>query len=134
VYSGYQRVTTNLNDMKDERFCNSNCPFTRAIGTIGNKWKPIIINVIGTRTIRFGQLDSIIPLISRKVLTEQLKELEEDGLLERLAYKELPPRVEYKLSEKGLAFLPILEHIKEWNLKYEVALIPKETDRVTYAG
>ncbi len=65
--------------MKDDRFCNSNCPFTRAIGTIGNKWKPIIINVIGTRTIRFGQLDSIVPHISRKVLTEQLKELEEDG-------------------------------------------------------
>jgi DNA-binding HxlR family transcriptional regulator len=92
-----------------------------------------IIDVIGTRTIRFGQLDSIVPLISRKVLAEQLKELEEDGLLERLAYKELPPRVEYKLSEKGLAFLPILEYIKEWNLKYEVALIPKETDRIAYA-
>jgi len=114
--------------MRDDRFCNSNCPFTRAIGTIGNKWKPIIINVIGTRSIRFGQLDAIIPLISRKVLTEQLKELEEDGLLERLAYKEIPPRVEYKLSEKGLAFLPILEKIKEWNLKYEIALIPKEAD------
>src|SRR5579863_3201999 len=114
--------------MRDERFCASNCPFTRAIGTIGNKWKPIIINVIGTRTVRFGQLDSIIPLISRKVLTEQLKELEEDGLLERLAYKEIPPRVEYKLSQKGVAFLPILENIKEWNLKYEVASIPKETD------
>src|SRR5579864_2344780 len=83
-------------------------------------WKPIIINVIGTRTIRFGQLDSIVPHISRKVLAEQLKELEEDGLLERLAYKELPPRVDYKLSEKGLAFLPILDSIKEWNLKYEV--------------
>ena len=119
--------------MRDDRFCTSNCPFTRAIGTIGNKWKPIIINVIGTRTIRFGQLDSIVPHISRKVLAEQLKELEEDGLLERLAYKELPPRVEYKLSEKGLAFLPILENIKEWNCKYEVALTPKETDRVTYA-
>ncbi|QMW01300.1 winged helix-turn-helix transcriptional regulator [Spirosoma foliorum] len=114
--------------MRDDRFCNSNCPFTRAIGTIGNKWKPIIINVIGTRTMRFGQLDAIVPHISRKVLTEQLKELEEDGLLERLAYKELPPRVDYKLSEKGLAFLPILEHIKEWNLKYEVATIPKVTD------
>jgi DNA-binding HxlR family transcriptional regulator len=114
--------------MRDDRFCNSNCPFTRAIGTIGNKWKPILINVIGTRTIRFGQLDAIVPLISRKVLTEQLKELEEDGLLERLAYKELPPRVEYKLSEKGLAFLPILEHIKEWNSKYEVAPLPKETN------
>ena len=56
------------------------------------------------------------------------------GLLERLAYKELPPRVEYKLSEKGLAFLPILENIKEWNCKYEVALTPKATDRVSYPG
>ena len=119
--------------MKDERFCNSNCPFTRAIGTIGNKWKPIIINVIGTRSIRFGQLDAIVPHISRKVLTEQLKELEEDGLLERIAYKEIPPRVEYRLSEKGLAFLPILESIKEWNLKYEVAVMPKETG-YSYAG
>ncbi|MDB5272795.1 MAG: hypothetical protein JWO58_1162 [Chitinophagaceae bacterium] len=105
--------------MRDENFCNSNCPFTRAIGTIGNKWKPIIINVMGTRTIRFGQLDAIIPNISRKVLTEQLKELEEDGLLERIAYKELPPRVDYKLSEKGLAFLPILEAIKKWQGKFE---------------
>ena len=69
-----------------------------------------------------------MPHISRKVLTEQLKELEEDGLLERLAYKELPPRVKYRLSEKGLAFLPILEHIKEWNPEYEVAIIPKERD------
>jgi DNA-binding HxlR family transcriptional regulator len=106
--------------MRDENFCNSNCPFTRAIGTIGNKWKPIIINVMGTRTIRFGQLDAIIPHISRKVLTEQLKELEEDGLLVRMAFKELPPRVEYKLSEKGLAFLPILEAIKVWQGEFEI--------------
>jgi DNA-binding HxlR family transcriptional regulator len=121
--------------MRDERFCASNCPFTRAIGTIGNKWKPIILNVISTRTVRFGQLASIIPLISRKVLTEQLKELEEDGLLERLAYKELPPRVEYQLSEKGLAFLPILEHIKQWNIQYEAASITSETakkSRINY--
>ena len=83
--------------------------------------------------MRFGQLDAIVPHISRKVLTEQLKELEEDGLLERMAYKEIPPRVEYRLSEKGLAILPILEYIKEWNLKYEVATIPKETD-YKYAG
>lgn len=78
--------------------------------------------------MRFGQLDAIVPHISRKVLTEQLKELEEDGLMERLAYKEIPPRVEYKLSEKGLAFLPILESIKEWNLKYEIAPISIESD------
>jgi DNA-binding HxlR family transcriptional regulator len=123
--------------MRDEKFCASNCSFTRAIGTIGNKWKPIILNVIANRSIRFGQLDSIIPLISRKVLAEQLKELEEDGLLERLAFKELPPRVEYKLSEKGLAFLPILESIKEWNIKYEVAPMAEEGHkifRINYAG
>jgi len=122
--------------MKDERFCNSHCPFTRAIGTIGNKWKPIIIDVIGTRTTRFGQLAAIIAIISRKVLTEQLKELEGDGLVERMAYSELPPRVEYKLTEKGLAFLPILEDIKQWNLKYDVAPLPCETGqkrRLDYA-
>jgi DNA-binding HxlR family transcriptional regulator len=122
--------------MKDERFCNSHCPFTRAIGTIGNKWKPIIIDVIGTRTTRFGQLAAIIPIISRKVLTEQLKELEGDGLVERVAYSELPPRVEYKLTEKGLAFLPILEDIKQWNIKYDVAPMPDETGqkrRLDYA-
>jgi DNA-binding HxlR family transcriptional regulator len=105
--------------MRDDNFCNSNCPFTRAIGTVGNKWKPIIINVIGIRSVRFGQLDAIVPHISRKVLTEQLKELVEDGLLERIAYKELPPRVEYKLSKKGLAFLPILESIKVWQREFE---------------
>ena len=114
--------------MRDDRFCNSNCPFTRAIGTIGNKWKPIIINVMSNHTIRFGQLAAIIPHISRKVLTEQLKELEEDGLLERFEYKEIPPRVEYKLSEKGLAFLPILEHIKEWNSKFETVTTSKGAD------
>jgi DNA-binding HxlR family transcriptional regulator len=112
--------------MRDDNFCNSNCPFTRAIGTIGNKWKPIILNVIKDKTVRFGQLDAIIPIITRKVLTEQLKELEEDGIVVRIAYKELPPRVEYSLTEKGLAFLPILEQIKEWNLKFEIPSMPKE--------
>jgi DNA-binding HxlR family transcriptional regulator len=112
--------------MRDDNFCNSNCPFTRAIGTIGNKWKPIILNVIQKRTVRFGQLDAIIPIITRKVLTEQLKELEEDGIINRVAYKELPPRVEYSLTEKGLAFLPILEQIKEWNLKFEIVSMPQE--------
>ena len=108
--------------MKDERFCSSHCPLSRAIGSIGNKWKPIIINVIRERTIRFGQLDAFIPHITRKVLTEQLKELEEDGLLRRISYKELPPRVEYSLTEKGLAFLPIIDAIREWNIKYENSL------------
>ncbi|MGO4820656.1 MULTISPECIES: winged helix-turn-helix transcriptional regulator [unclassified Flavobacterium] len=105
--------------MRDERFCSSHCPLTRAISKIGNKWKPIIINVIQDRTVRFGQLDAIIPLITRKVLTEQLKELEEDGILTRTAYKEIPPRVEYSLTKQGLELVPILKTISDWNIKYE---------------
>ena len=90
-------------------------------------------------TPRYGlrfQLAAIIPIISRKVLTEQLEELEGDGLVERMAYSELPPRVEYKLTEKGLAFLPILEAIKQWNIKYDVAPPPCEAGqkrRLDYA-
>ena len=103
--------------MRDERFCNSNCPFTRAIGTIGNKWKPIIINVVGTRTIRFGQLDAIIPHITRKVLTEQLKELEKDGLIVRKPYKEIPPRVEYSLTDLGKSLNPVFTEMSKWGKK-----------------
>lgn len=69
--------------------------------------------------MRFGQLDAIIPLITRKVLTEQLKELEEDGILTRTAFKEIPPRVEYSLTKQGLELVPILKTIMDWNVKYE---------------
>jgi DNA-binding HxlR family transcriptional regulator len=87
--------------------------------SLGSKWKPIIIHTINVRKIRFGQLDAIIPLITRKVLTQQLNELEEDGILNREEFPELPPRVEYSLTEKGLALLPILKSVCEWNVLYE---------------
>lgn len=105
--------------MKDERFSFSKCSLTRSMGIIGNKWKPIIVYVLQKRKVRFGQLDAYIPLITRKVLTEQLKELEDDGLVIREAFSELPPRVEYSLTEKGLALLPILNSIMIWNENYE---------------
>jgi len=106
--------------MRDQNFCNSQCPLTRAIGSIGNKWKPLIVHVIRHRTIRFGQIDAFIPMITRKVLAEQLKELEEDGIINRVAYKELPPRVEYSLTEKGLSLLPIVDQIQDWYIKFEM--------------
>ncbi|MBW8198193.1 winged helix-turn-helix transcriptional regulator [Flagellimonas abyssi] len=88
------------------------------MGKVGNKWKPIIFNVIRDRTIRFGQLDAIIPDVTRKVLTEQLRELEEDGIILRTAYKEIPPRVEYQLTDQGKAMLPILDSLKDWVLEF----------------
>lgn len=115
--------------MKDARFSFSKCSLTRSMGVIGNKWKPIIVYVLQTRKIRFGQLDAIIPLITRKVLAEQLKELEEDGLIIREAFGEIPPRVEYSLTQKGLELLPILNSIIVWNDKHETDL-----DRENYCS
>ncbi len=105
--------------MRDDRFSDDSCPMTRAMATLGSKWKPIIIHTINTRKIRFGQINALIPLITRKVLTEQLKEMEEDGILLRESFSELPPRVEYSLTEKGLALLPVLKSVCEWNARFE---------------
>lgn len=111
--------------MKDTRFSFSKCSLTRSMSIIGTKWKPIIIYVLQKRKVRFGQLDAYIPLITRKVLTEQLKELEDDGILIREAFGEIPPRVEYSLTEKGLELLPILNSIIVWNEKHET-MSPEE--------
>ncbi|QNF33746.1 helix-turn-helix transcriptional regulator [Adhaeribacter swui] len=104
--------------MRDDRFSGESCPMTRAMATLGSKWKPIIIHTLNTQKLRFGQLNDLIPLITRKVLTEHLKEMEEDGILLREAFSELPPRVEYSLTEKGLALLPILRSVCEWNAQF----------------
>ena len=106
--------------MKDERFSFSECPLTRSMAVIGTKWKPIIVHRLQDKKVRFGQLDVYITLITRKVLTQQLRELEEDGIIVRQAFDEIPPRVEYSLTKKGLALLPILNSIMEWNKKYEL--------------
>jgi DNA-binding HxlR family transcriptional regulator len=105
--------------MRDERFYIAECPLTRAVGKIGNKWKPIIIHMLNTRTLRFGQLAAIIHLITRKVLTEQLRELEQDGIMIRNSFNDLPPKVEYLLSKQGLELLPIFQHMMEWNISAE---------------
>lgn len=81
---------------------------------IGGKWKPIILNVIGDRSIRFGKLNQLIPAISNKVLANELKELELFGLIKRKEYKELPPRVEYELSSAGISLMPILHEMAKW--------------------
>jgi DNA-binding HxlR family transcriptional regulator len=88
------------------------------MASIGTKWKPIIIYTIGKKSVRFGQIHARMGIISKKVLTEQLKELEEDGIVTRQEFKELPPRVEYTLTQKGLDLLPILNMLTRWNQKY----------------
>lgn len=85
-----------------------------SLSVIGGKWKPLIIYQLKNANRRFGQLDALIPGISRKVLTSQLNELVRDKLVLRTAYAETPPRVEYSLSEKGKELIPIFKGIAEW--------------------
>jgi len=104
--------------MKNDIFICHNCPMTRTMATIGTKWKPIIIYAIGIKTLRFGEVFARVEIISKKVLTQQLKELVEDEIVIRTAYHEVPLRVEYQLTEKGIELLKILNQLTLWNQKY----------------
>lgn len=116
--SGNQSVTRK---MKTEALVRSNCLMTRSMAILGNKWKPIIIYTLRERTMRFGQLVVVLDLISRKVLTDTLRELEKDGIVVREQYKELPPRVEYSLTTKGRELLPVLSMLADWYKKHLVS-------------
>ncbi|AZJ34506.1 helix-turn-helix domain-containing protein [Tenacibaculum singaporense] len=90
------------------------CSLVHTMNIIGNKWKPIIMYLLSNGSMRFGMLNALIPTISKKVLTNQLKELENDGLLLRESFAEVPPRVEYSLTEKSIGLLPVLKQLSDW--------------------
>jgi len=97
-----------------------NCAVVRTVGFIGNKWKPIIlVRLLNGERVRFGRLSVQIPDISRKILSQQLKELEEDGLIIRHSYMEKPPRVEYELSERGKTLIPVLKAMYDWGVQID---------------
>lgn len=93
---------------------NSLCPFTTTIALIGGRWKSIILYILSDHTRRFGEIAARMPSISRKVLTEQLKELEADGLINREKFNESPPRVDYSLTDLGRSLKPILNDMATW--------------------
>ena len=107
--SGNEKVTIMVKSGK-----KINCPVTASIELIGGKWKTIILYSLLNGTRRFGEIAVRIPDISRKVLTEQLKELESDGLILREQYKEIPPRVEYSLTELGKSLSPVFRELEIW--------------------
>jgi DNA-binding HxlR family transcriptional regulator len=93
------------------------CPVTGLFQLIGGKWKPIILYCLRSEKRRFGEISARIPDLSRKVLTDQLKELEEDGLISRKQYKEIPPRVEYELTALGKSLAPVLDEMEKWGME-----------------
>ncbi|HRR09328.1 MAG TPA: helix-turn-helix domain-containing protein [Rhodothermales bacterium] len=102
---------------KNKDFNPNQCPVTHCLNLIGGKWKPIILYLIQHQCNRFGLLQRAIPVISKQMLTQQLRELEEDGIIERKIFAEIPPRVEYSISRYGETLLPVVQQMREWGLK-----------------
>lgn len=105
--------------MEDTKVKNYNCYFELTLDVIGGKWKPIIMYYIGKKkNIRYSELKRCIVSINERMLTKQLRELEKDKLIHREIYKEIPPKVEYSLTELGESVLPILEDLRNWGVGY----------------
>ncbi|WP_367566641.1 winged helix-turn-helix transcriptional regulator [Lacrimispora sp.] len=99
--------------------CNGvNCPVDATLDMIGGKYKALILWHLIDRTLRFGELRKLIPQATPKMLTQQLRELEEDNLIIRTVYPVVPPKVEYRLSELGTSIQPILEAMYKWGADY----------------
>ncbi len=95
------------------------CPVETTLMLIGDKWKVLILRDLMPGTKRFGELKKSIGNVSQKVLTAQLRDLEEKGLVSRKVYAEVPPRVEYSLTELGKSLSPILDAMREWGEHYQ---------------
>ena len=95
------------------------CPVETTLMLIGDKWKVLILRDLMDGTKRFGELKKSIGMVSQKVLTAQLRDMEEKGLLTRKVYAEVPPRVEYTLTETGYSLKPILDSMWAWGADYK---------------
>lgn len=95
------------------------CPVETTLSLIGDKWKVLILRDLITGTKRFGELKKSIGTVSQKVLTAQLRNMEENGLIHREVYAEVPPRVEYSLTELGQSLKPILDAMQNWGEEYK---------------
>ena len=102
-----------LNDKNIER-----CPVTATMGIIGGKWKLLILYMISNDVNRFGKMGMLLKDISKQMLTTQLRELENDGIIERKIYPEIPPRVEYFITPKGQSLTPIIDLMRDWGNTY----------------
>ena len=97
---------------------NQSCAVLNTLQLVGNKWVLIILSRLLEGTKRFGELQKEIETISPKVLTQQLRKMEKEGLVQRKVYPEIPPKVEYSLSQKGKALKPVFLQIIEWGNEY----------------
>ncbi|MBR1857106.1 MAG: helix-turn-helix transcriptional regulator [Oribacterium sp.] len=95
------------------------CPVATTVSLIGSKWKLLIMRNLLARPWRFNELQKSLDGVSQKVLTDSLRSMESDGIIVRTVYPEVPPRVEYSLSELGESMRPIIKSMEEWGLDYK---------------
>ncbi|MDR0582760.1 MAG: helix-turn-helix transcriptional regulator [Treponema sp.] len=105
------------------------CPVATTVNLIGNKWKLLILRDLLMGTKRFGELRKGVTGISQKVLTDNLRALEEDGIVLRAIFAEVPPRVEYSLSELGETLRPIIDVMGEWGTAYKARFAKPKTKK-----
>jgi len=94
------------------------CSVRAALSVIGGKWKPVIARYLMLGTKRFGELRKTMPDVTQKMLTQQLRELERDGIVERKVYQQVPPKVEYSLSAYGETLRPVLHELCKWGERH----------------
>jgi len=92
------------------------CPVEAALEVIGGKWKGSILYHLLAGKKRFNEIKRLFPSLTQRILTQQLRELERDGIIHREVYAEVPPRVEYSLTEQGRTLAPVLELLREWGI------------------
>lgn len=107
--------------MSEEKLSNAlpACPVETTLTLIGDKWKVLILRDLMPGTKRFGELKKSVGNVSQKVLTAQLRAMEKSGLINRKVYAEVPPRVEYSLTELGKSLKPILDSLWSWGEEYK---------------
>lgn len=98
----------------NEKQINDSCGMAYSLNIVGGRWKPAILCRLGYGTMRYGELKRSIEGISERMLVAQLRELEKDQIIERLVYPEVPPRVEYRLTELGETMKPMLKAMSAW--------------------
>lgn len=108
---------------KQQDIHDSCCPVVTTLDIIGGKWKVLILYHLNTETRRFNELQRLLGGITQRMLTLQLRELEQDGIVHREVYPQVPPKVEYSLTEFGLTLMPVIQAMHRWGVEYAVECV-----------
>jgi len=111
----------------------TNCPAETTLTVIGGRWKVLLLYHLFQGVRRFSELQRAVPAITQKMLTQQLREMERDGLVHREVYPEVPPKVEYSMTPLGRTLEPVVGAISEWGMKYKEGKLDQESIKLYVA-